>query len=349
MNSPVRELARYVPQIKNKRWFTKVCDGSDYLGRANGGLHDQEQFKKAVSMLERAAHNWRRPRLFHIIQTGSNVSAYQKLLNEFSDRLRRAGVLCEWVRCIEFDSTKGLHCHVMMVISTPDTLPSRYLTTANEHGKEKVSLLRQVVREVQADSQDLKVRVQAPASHPGGFIEFNQTNQQLLNEAVEWCSYIFKLRSKPTSGQCYQSSRPARRRCGKVCQDATPPVCLATCAVTQERSFQSRYPTTASGRKCLKTPVYAGFSHLRGISDLFSPLEPYEKEYKKSDKSHFSRTFSPTLHRPPPARICSASDSAGQPDRATKERFQPPRHGRQEGVYNNVTVVRQFYTPPGPA
>lgn len=327
MNTPVKELARYVPQIRNKRWFTKVCDGSDYLGRDNGGLHNQERFKQAVAMLEHAAHNWRNPRLHHIIQTGANVATYQRLLNEFCRRLRRAGVLCDWVRCIEIDSTKGLHCHAMLVISTPNTLPSRYLTTANEHGKEKVSLLRQVVRDAQADNQDLKVRVQAPASHPTGFIQFNQTNQQLLNDAVEWCSYIFKVRSKPTTGQCYQSSRSARRRCSKVDGAPTPPVCLAVSTVKETIFKNIHFPTTASGQKCSKTPVFSGISHFIGISDYVSPLKSYKKQGKTGVKSHFYGDFQPrpSLHNMRAKRFSA---------------------GRLEWVYNSVTVVRQSYTPP---
>jgi len=302
MNAPVKELVQYVPQIKNKRWFTTVCDGGD-----NEGIDDQEKFKSAVAMLEYAAHHWRNPRLYHIIQTGATPATYQAVLNKFCQKLRRAGGQCEWKSCIEFDIDKGLHSHAMIVIETPGTLPSRYITTRNESGKEEVSMLRHVVRGVQIDCQDLKVRVQAPASQRlAGCIQFNQTNQELLNEAVEWCSYIFKKRSKPTSGECYKSSRPARRaRCAKVNDAATPPVCWANAVSTACIPKNIRFPTTASGRKCLKTPVYAGISHLRGISDPLLSLKTYKKQCKTSDKSHFLCDFQPHA-----------------------KRYQAPRHGR---------------------
>lgn len=207
-----KELAHYTPRLRNKKWVTKVCDGRDYQGRENKGIHDQEQFKKAVAMLEHAAHNWRNPRLYHLVLTGATEPTYKQLLLRLCRKVRSAGAKCNYKACLETDTTKGLHCHVMLVLSTTSK-PERFITKAEEFGKtERVSLLRQVVREVQTDCPDLKVRVQPPASQPVSYIEFNQSNNELLNEAVEWCSYIFKARSKP-QGRCYLSSRPARRAC----------------------------------------------------------------------------------------------------------------------------------------
>lgn len=208
MNTQVKELARYKPRIKNKKWTTIVCDG-----RGNGGIQSQRQFKKLIAMLENAAHTWRNPRLFHLVLKGATPTIYAQLLTKFCRRLRDAGAKCEYIAATEQDSEKGLHQHVMLVMSTTRK-PSRYIVAANEDGKVDASMLRQVVREVQAECNTLACRVQRPASRATSFIEMNQTNNELLNEAVEWASYIVKARSKlpAAEGRCYSSSRPERRR-----------------------------------------------------------------------------------------------------------------------------------------
>lgn len=208
MNTQVKQLAKYVPRIRDRKWTTTVCDG-----RGNGGIHSQRQFKKLIAMLENAAHTWRNPRLFHIILTGATPTIYAQLLTKFCRRLRDAGAQCEYMAATEQDSEKGLHQHVMLVMGT--TLkPSQYIVAADEHGKEKASMLRQVVREVQGECSTLTCRVQRPASRTTSFIELNQTNNEFLNEAIEWASYIVKARSKlpAAEGRCYTASRPERRR-----------------------------------------------------------------------------------------------------------------------------------------
>lgn len=203
-----RILVQYKPTVHNMKWVTAVCSGNN-----NKGIDDQERFKKAVAMLEHAAHNWRNPRLFHLVMTGADRSAYQQLLTRLCRKVRSTGAQCDYKYAIELDNDKGLHCHVMFVLSSPRR-PQHFFTIADESGVTDASLLRRVVREVQADHPDLKASVQRPQSQPKPlyYIEFNQTNNELLNEACEWCSYIFKSRSKP-KGQCYGSSRPARRAC----------------------------------------------------------------------------------------------------------------------------------------
>jgi hypothetical protein len=301
-------LARYTPRIKNKKWSTVVCDGNN-----NKGIHDLRQFKKLIAMLERAAHEWRNARLYHLVLTGATRSIYQQVLTKFCRRLRATGALCDFQAAIEQDSDKGLHMHCMLVMSTTSR-PAQYITAADETGVVEASMLRQVVREVQAECNTLACRVQPPASRTVAYIELNKTNNEFLNEAVEWASYILKARSKlPASeGRCYTSSRPARRRCSKVANSATPPVCLAFSTVTQEKSFQSSYPTTATGQKCSKTPVFRGISHQIAIFTTVLDLKTHVKSTKKVNKSHFYGDLSPIPHRPlsqrmPPGRARSAT------------------------------------------
>ncbi len=176
-------------------------------------------------MLEHAAHNWRKPRLFHLVMTGSTKSVYQQLITRLCRKIRSTGALCDYKASIELDNSKGLHCHVMLVLGNIHSKPERYFTRADESGKADASLLRLVVREVQADCPDLKVSVQPPQSQPVPYIEFNRSNNERLNNAVEWCSYIFKTRSKP-KGMCYMSSRPGRRPCNSKAVSVLTPETL---------------------------------------------------------------------------------------------------------------------------
>lgn len=261
-------------------------------------------------MLEHAAHNWRKPRLYHLVLTGATEPTYTQLLLRLCRKVRSAGAEYNYKACLETDTTKGLHCHVMLVLSTTSK-PERFITKADESGKtERVSLLRQVVREVQTDCPDLKVRVQPPASQPVPYIEFNQTNNELLNEAVEWCSYIFKARSKP-QGRCYLSSRPARRACKvNVGKDVTPLIGVAKPTVSKPKSKNIHFPTSPEGKKCRKRPVYKGLPYVGAAFPSVQPLKTWVKQHETGRFSRFIDSF----------QLAS------------------------KGVYNGVKVVRRFYT-----
>ena len=73
---------------------------------------------------------------------------------------------------------------------------------------ENESALRKAVRHTWSECSLLEYSVNRPRSQGGlPFIQFNQTNEERFNEAVEWMSYIYKARSKPTSGTIYFSDR----------------------------------------------------------------------------------------------------------------------------------------------
>jgi hypothetical protein len=188
------------------------------------GLHDQEEFKKGVEMLEWCAHKFRNPRLFHICFTGADVPTYQLVMERFRKALKAEGVRYKYKAAVENDSDKGLHCHVMMVLEAK-CQTARFITSRNESGKlEGESALRKAWRHTLAECSLLDYRVNAPQSRKGmtAFLQFNQSNQQFFDEAVEWASYIYKARSKPEAGTVYFSDRQdAPRVRGKVALSAS--------------------------------------------------------------------------------------------------------------------------------
>lgn len=204
IDSDSRVLARYVPQLRGLKWWTRVTDGK------NGGLDSQERFKQTVAMLEHAAHNWRNPRLYHLCLKGATAAQYSALLAEFCRMVRRDGGKVAYKASIEHDSDKQLHMHAFVITDSGNRMPSRYITAKDEDGIAKPSMLRRALRLAQVDNQSIEVMVCTPVSQFAVFIQFNQTNNSLLNEACEWASYAFKARSKVGSGECYSGSRTPR-------------------------------------------------------------------------------------------------------------------------------------------
>jgi hypothetical protein len=197
-----KQLVKYVPTVQKRKWITQNTVN-------HGGLHRQEEFKKGVEMLEHCAHNFRNPRLFHICFTGADLPTYQLVMVRFCRALSAQGVDYRYKAALEYDSEKGLHFHVMIVLGTSEQTP-RFITSANETGKlESESTLRKAVRQTWSECCTLAYKVCAPRSRSGkvAFIQFNQTNMEFFNEAVEWMSYIYKARSKPNNGTVYFSDR----------------------------------------------------------------------------------------------------------------------------------------------
>lgn len=208
----IQELAKYVPQLEARKWVTRVCSGGDGQFQPNGGLDNQERFKEFVAMLTRAAHHWRNPRVYHLCLTGGTVKQYSAVLTEFKRSAERKDVKVEYKTAIELDSSKQLHLHCFLVMSTGDKRPSSYITASKEEGVIKPSLLRQAVRLAQVDCPSLALWVCRPQSKSKvtAYIQLNQTNNEYLNEACTWGSYLYKKRSKGTSGPRYGSSRRAK-------------------------------------------------------------------------------------------------------------------------------------------
>jgi hypothetical protein len=204
----VKRLVRYSPKKHGRRWVTRTTAGR------NGGLHRQEEFRKGVRMLEHCARHFRNPRLFHICFTGAGVPVYQSVMQRFCRVLKAEGVAYKWKGAVEEDAEKGLHCHVMIVLGC-EYQTHRFITSVDEAEKiEGESALRKAWRHTLADCSLLKYRVNPPQCRKGqkvAFIQFNQSNQEFFDEAVEWMSYAYKARSKPEAGTVYFSDKQGGR------------------------------------------------------------------------------------------------------------------------------------------
>jgi hypothetical protein len=204
-----KKLVKYVPKLLGREWITRTTQGN-----GNGGLHNQEEFRKGVEMLEWCAHNFRNPRLFHVCFTGAPVAIYRLVIKRFCRGLKMRGIRYRRKAAVEHDADKGLHMHLMIVLEGGNHQTHRVITSSDEDGKlENVSLLRKAVQHTWSECSLLEYHVNPPQSRkPLAFIQFNQSNMEFFDEAVEWLSYIYKARSKPESGTVYFSDRQGNGR-----------------------------------------------------------------------------------------------------------------------------------------
>jgi hypothetical protein len=203
-----RKLVEYEPKLHGKKWITRTTQGN-----GNGGLHNQEEFRKGVEMLEFCAHSFRNPRLFHVCFTDAPVAIYRLVIRRFCRGLKMQGIRYRWKAAIEHDLDKGLHMHLMIVLEGGRHQTHRFITSSSERGKlENVSLLKKAVQHTLSDCSLLDYKVNPPQSRrPYAFIQFNQTCMEKFEEAAEWLSYIYKARSKPEAGTMYFSDRQGIR------------------------------------------------------------------------------------------------------------------------------------------
>ncbi|RWA54701.1 hypothetical protein AU476_09205 [Cupriavidus sp. UYMSc13B] len=196
-----KQYVKYVPKKQGRKWITDVT-------RPHGGLHKQEEFKKGVEMLEQCARNFRNPRLFHICFTAASVYIYLLAMTRLCRVLKAEGIDYRYKAALEYDDSKGEHFHVMIVLGA-NQQTGRFITADDETGKiECESALRKAVRHTWSECANLDYSVIRPKSQGGlPYIQFNQSNQEKFDNAVEWMSYIYKARSKLASGTVYFSDR----------------------------------------------------------------------------------------------------------------------------------------------
>lgn len=189
---------RYKPSYTSKgKIFTELTNN-------HGGIHDPRQFKQAIKMIETALAEWDRPRLSHICLTGADVKTYIAALNRFKRKLTSAGVTYAYKAALEEDSQKGLHLHIMLLIDH-----KRAGKHTNPYG-----LISDNVKSPLCSSMDrfheegLEFNICTSRYSKDRFLPILKKDYESLNQAVEWCSYIYKQRSKEgLQGRIYYSSR----------------------------------------------------------------------------------------------------------------------------------------------
>lgn len=169
---------------------------------ANGGMHCQRSYRKAMDMLIK--HPYAHGRLYHLTMTGSeNRLAYRSALELLCKHLRANNMPVMWKACYERDDQKRYHMHVMLLIEAhyrhPDTV-MRY---------QKGAFLENLMYQ-----HGLGFNIAEPQD-PMHYVAGKQVNSMYvpknpgpkLEDALCYISYLYKARSKEgVEGQIYTSS-----------------------------------------------------------------------------------------------------------------------------------------------
>lgn len=185
---------KYIPRTSSKgKWFTE-------LTVKHGGIHNQKKFKEAVTMIEYASEHFRRPNLCHICFTNAGLKTYLAVVKRICRSLSNFGIRYRYKAAVENDSVKGEHFHLMLVVEHKNK---------RLHGlinNQPTSMLGCAVGFFQ-DSSPVRYRVCQSRYSGDTFLHITKTMYEPFNEAIEWLSYIYKVRSKQNSGVTYFSSR----------------------------------------------------------------------------------------------------------------------------------------------
>ena len=238
---------RYIPSIEGNEWVTVTTQGNGNLG-----IDNQRKFKDGVLMLERAIDEWDTPALVHIVLTGASVDAYSLFLHKLKRSLDTNGVLFNYRGCTEVSAKKGQHQHYMIVVDSP--APAALFDLDDEH-----SILSTACSWTQRAAPSFKVFVAAPKRHGCGGIPLSAGT---LQDAAEYLSYIFKVRSKEP-GHRYMSSRSARGACPA---DRTAGAGLADrCGINKTNCLR---PTISPKHSTFHVGVHSGARHAHLFGNL---------------------------------------------------------------------------------
>lgn len=212
----------------------------------NGGWHrnGKRAYRKAVLGILRFLQTAREPRLYHLcfepldddmgIRTSAEMyKANMAMLHAFRQMAERDGIRCEWWAAREVaDSTKKDHLHAFMVIDAYGIKVAK-LFNQFEDGRVQQHCKAHGVKFGIFEPKDYKGihgrnnYMALPYQGPGN--RETALGRERLADALVWCSYLGKARSKPEddkSGQIFPASRPVRR--AAIQAIPSPPVDCST-------------------------------------------------------------------------------------------------------------------------
>lgn len=197
----------------------------------NCGWHrnGKRAYRKAVQGIHRFLQTAREPRLYHLcfepldddVSSKTSAEMYKAnmaMLHALRQMAERDGIRCEWWAAREVaDRTKKDHLHAFMVINAYGIKVAK-LFNQFEDGRVQQHCKAHGVKFGIFEPKDYKGihgrnnYMALPYQGPGN--RETALGSERLADALVWCSYLGKARSKPEddkSGQVFPASRPARR------------------------------------------------------------------------------------------------------------------------------------------
>lgn len=177
----------------------------------NGGIHCTRSYKKACQWLDN--HTFANGQLWHVVFKDSEKREdYEYALNTLCEHLRDAGMAVEWKAAYEVDEKKGLHRHCFLLVEAELHKPHAIIQWNDETPTPFMRLM-------------VKRGISFYIASPAGIVHRSALGNRpkcayvpkkaspKLEDCKNWCSYIYKVRSKAgVVGEIYSSSRIRARK-----------------------------------------------------------------------------------------------------------------------------------------
>lgn len=198
----------------------------------NGGWHrnGKRAYRNAVDTIHRCLPLYREARLYHLcfealdevvgIKASKEMNkANREMLKALVQMAEREGIKCEWFAAREIaDGTKKDHLHCFMLIDAYGIKVAK-LFNQFEDGRVQQHCKAHGVKFAIFSPKDYEgihgnnTYMALPYQGPGN--KETELGRKRLADALVWCSYLGKARSKPEDdkdGQIFPASRPTRKR-----------------------------------------------------------------------------------------------------------------------------------------
>ena len=177
----------------------------------NGGIHCTRNYKKACDWLDN--HTFTNGQLWHVVFKGSESREdYEYAVNTLRDMLTDAGMAVEWRAAYEVDDTKGLHRHVFLLVEAKEFKPHTIIQWNDHTPTPFMRLMTKRGISFYIASPAGTVHRSALGNRPKCAYVPKKAGPK-LEDCKNWCSYIYKVRSKAgVVGEIYSSSRIRARK-----------------------------------------------------------------------------------------------------------------------------------------
>jgi hypothetical protein len=174
-----------------------------FITLANGGMHSQTNYRKCKDMIR--DNTYAMARLYHLVFKGSsNKEAYLAALNALCEEMRNNNIPCKWKACFEMDEGKGLHLHAFILLDAKHGRPDYFIRYAEDGWL--VLMLKALGLTFNISRPRNKIHRTATGKKQN-YAYITKTGPK-LEDALIWCSYLYKVRSKDDSMKTiYHSSR----------------------------------------------------------------------------------------------------------------------------------------------
>lgn len=321
----------------------------------NGGWHKngKRAYRNAVNTIHRCLPLFREARLYHLcfealdevvgIKTSKEMNKSNRdMVNALVQIAEREGIKCEWFAAREIaDGTKKDHLHVFMLIDAYGIKVAKLFNQFEDgrvqqhckaHGVKFAIFRPKDMEGIHGNNTYMALPYQGPGNKQ------TAKARKRLADALIWCSYLGKARSKPEDdkdGQIFPASRPTRKR-----KDPLPPAALPAAEEAVAPTTQSKGDTMTPAERYVGTryeeAVDAGLDLEALRLYLLSKgikRTPAQVRYELDEVYGFHQYAE--QHPAPARRTCEEIDAVLGREKTSKVDRPPSKSARLNRVYRS--------------